>query len=49
MKGYKGFDKDFKCRGMQYEENKIFEVDEAIICEKGLHFSENRICRRRKN
>lgn len=41
MKGYKGFDKDFKCRDMQYEENKVFEVDEAILCKKGLHFSEN--------
>lgn len=41
MKGYKGFDKDFKCRGFQYEEGKTYEEDEAIICKKGFHFCEN--------
>lgn len=40
MKGYKGFDKDFKCKGMQYEVGKTFEEKEAVLCEKGLHFCE---------
>ena len=39
MKGYKGFKKDFKCQGMQYEVGKEFSVDgELKICENGLHF-----------
>ena len=36
--GYKGFDKGFKCRGMQYEVGKTYEESEAKICECGLHF-----------
>ena len=38
MKGYKAFEKGLICRGKQYAENTIFEEDEAIICEKGMHF-----------
>ena len=38
--GYKGFDKDFKCRGMQYEVGKTFTAEKAVICEEGLHFCE---------
>ena len=38
MKGYKAFGKGMVCRGKQYEENKIFEEDEAKVCEKGMHF-----------
>ena len=39
MKGYKGFDKNMKCKGMQYEVGKEFSVDgELELCENGLHF-----------
>lgn len=38
MKGYKGFNKGLICRGKQYAENTVFEEDDAIICEKGMHF-----------
>ena len=41
MKGFKGFNPDFTCRGKQYEENKIFEEEAAKICESGMHFCEN--------
>ena len=41
MIGYKGFDKDFKCRDMQYEVGKTYIEKEAKLCEKGLHFCEN--------
>lgn len=41
MKGYKGFDKDWKCRDMQYEVGKTYEEAEARLCNKGLHFCEN--------
>ncbi len=41
MKGYKGFDKDMKCRGMQFEVGKTYEVPQAVLCEKGLHFCEH--------
>ena len=38
MKGYKAFGKGMVCLGKQYEENKIFEEDEAKVCQKGMHF-----------
>ena len=38
MKGYKAFDKGLVCRGKQYAENTVFEEDEAVICQKGMHF-----------
>ena len=42
MKGYKGFNKDMTCRGMQYEEGKIYKMEEEPkCCEKGYHFCEN--------
>ena len=41
MKGYKGFEKGLVCRGKQYSENTVFEEQDAVICEKGMHFCEN--------
>ena len=39
MKGYKGTDKDMRCRGMQYEVGKTFYTDGKIeVCDNGLHF-----------
>ena len=39
MKGYKGTDKDMRCRGMQYEIGKTFHADGKIeVCDNGLHF-----------
>ena len=40
MKGYKGFDKDLKCRKKQYEIGQTYEEKEAKLCDKGLHFVE---------
>ena len=39
--GYKGFDRDWKCRGFQYEVGKEYETEEARLCKKGFHFCEN--------
>ena len=38
MKGYKAFEKGLICRGKQYAENTVFEEDEAVVCERGMHF-----------
>jgi hypothetical protein len=40
MKGFKGFDTNFKCRGKQYEIGQTFEEEEISLCNKGLHFCE---------
>lgn len=40
MKCYKGFDKDLKCRGYQYEIGREYEEREAEICSKGFHACE---------
>ena len=40
--GFKGFDKDLKCRDYQYEVGKEFEEKGKIeACSNGLHFCEN--------
>ena len=42
MKGYKAFNKDLTCRGMQYEVGKTFEMKESpVCCKQGFHFCEN--------
>ena len=41
MKCYKGFDKDLKCRGFQYEIGKEYEEERAEICDTGFHACEN--------
>jgi len=41
MKGYKAFNKDLTCRGMQYEIGKEFTFDgKPIPCRQGFHFCE---------
>lgn len=40
--GFKGFDKDLKCRDYQYEVGKEFEEEGKIeACSNGFHFCEN--------
>ena len=41
MRGYKAFNKDLTCRGMQYEVGKEYVFDgEPIPCRQGFHFCE---------
>ena len=40
MKAYKGFDKDLKCRGFQYEVGEEYETDQAKLCDCGFHACE---------
>lgn len=40
--GFKGFDKDLKCKDFQYEVGKTFECEGNIsCCKNGFHFCEN--------
>ena len=40
--GFKGFDKDLKCRDFQYEVGKYYEQEgEVECCKRGFHFCEN--------
>ena len=42
IKGFKGFDKDLKCRGFQYEVGKDYTQGGVIhCCESGFHFCED--------
>ena len=42
MKGYKAFNKNFSCKGKQYEENTTYEENGDSICDAGvMHFCEN--------
>ena len=46
IKGYKGFDKELKCRGFLYEVDKEYEQGGEIkCCNNGFHFCENPIKR----
>lgn len=37
--GYKGFERDFTCRGMQYDVGKTYVLEgEPKLCEHGFHF-----------
>ena len=38
---YKGFDKDLKCRGFQYEIGKVYKQDHAEACKTGFHACED--------
>ena len=44
MNGFKGFDKDMKCRGMQYAVGETATHKGTLsLCNSGLHFVENPI------
>ncbi|SDG48483.1 DUF7666 domain-containing protein [Desulfosporosinus hippei] len=39
--GFKGFDKDLKCRGFQFAPGGEYEEADAAACRRGFHFCEN--------
>lgn len=41
IKSFKGFDKDLKCKGFQYEIGKDYKEDKAEKCECGFHACEH--------
>ena len=40
MKAFKGFDKDLKCQGFQYEIGKEYKEEKASLCNNGFHACE---------
>ena len=40
MKAYKGFDKNLRCKGLQYEIGGTQEVDDVKLCNHGLYACE---------
>jgi len=38
--GFKGFDKNMKCRGFQYEVGKKYETESVKVCHEGFHLCE---------
>jgi len=40
VKAYKGFDKELKCKGFQYEIGKEYEEEKAALCQSGFHACE---------
>lgn len=38
--GWKGFDKDLRCKDTQYAVGKTVEEPSAELCERGIHFCE---------
>ena len=43
IKSFKGFDKDLKCRGFQFEIGKEYEEPDAKACDHGFHACEQPI------
>ena len=43
IKSFKGFDKDLKCRGFQFEIGKEYEEPDAKACDRGFHACEQPI------
>ena len=41
IKGFKGYDKNLKCKNFQYEIGKEYETDKVSICNYGFHFCEH--------
>lgn len=41
MKAYKGFDRNMRCRGFQFEEGKTYEEDKAELRKTGFHACTN--------
>ena len=41
IRGYKGFDKNLKCRDFRYEIGKEYFTDKAVACNTGFHYCEN--------
>ena len=41
MKAYKGFNRDMKCKGFQFEEGKTYEEPVASLCNSGFHACEH--------